>query len=92
MRDAGVMGSGACETFITYGQTHALDRYFVCRARAAQCPPARVRSLLGPFLRLSCFPNDAALVRECFGDLTQHHSLESSLSTLRMSLQACTAP
>ena len=49
-------------------------------------------TLLGPFLRLSCFPNDAALVSECFGDLTQHHSLESSLSTLRMSLQACTAP
>jgi ubiquitin conjugation factor E4 B len=46
-------------------------------------------TLLGPFLRLSCFPNDSALVSECFGDLTQHHSLESSLSTLRMSLQAC---
>jgi len=44
-------------------------------------------TLLGPFLRLSCFPNDSALVSECFGDLTQHHSLESSLSTLRMSLQ-----
>lgn len=28
-------------------------------------------TLLGPFLRLSCFPNDAALVSECFGDLTQ---------------------
>ena len=40
---------------------------------------------------LSCFPNDAALVSECFGD-RRHHSLESSLSTLRMSLQACTAP
>ena len=62
--------------------------------------PATVRTgalleagtLLGPFLRLSCFPNDATLVSECFGDLTQHHSLESSLSTLRMSLQVCICP
>ena len=43
-------------------------------------------SVLGPFLRLSCFPNDQELIKSCFSDISLQREVETAFSTMRMSL------